>query len=216
MKVEIVSQQMNRLIQKTNATREYMAGCAILGTIKDKDGNEIYNFSIPSDNKLGNKKVSDDTDKLSIVLYQLEQQIRNATRYNGGFGLIVGESAYEKILQSPSYQRIQERMQSNAQQQADGVTNYLGNRPLLIANSKYYDKTNNRKRFFNEDTLCMAPTDLFSEFYTHIATNDGEFREIVHIDTYKEYNPDGTVIRLQTASMPIPTLPNAIVTATLS
>ena len=216
MKVEIVSQQINRLIQKTNATREYMAGCAILGTIKDKDGNEIYNFGIPASNKLGTKKVSDDTDKLALVLNELEATIRNATRYMGGYGLVVGEGAYEKILQSPSYQRVQERRMATAGQVVDGAIDYIGRRPILLADKSYYDKSKTRNKFFDTDTIALAPTDLFSEFYTHIATNEGEFRELAHIDSFKQNNPDGTTTRLQTATMPIPTLPNAIATATLS
>jgi hypothetical protein len=105
---------------------------------------------------------------------------------------------------------------ANATQNAEGVVDYIGKRPLLIADSFYYDKANNKKSFFNEDSIALAPTNLFSTFYTHIVTNEGEFRELDHIDTFDVKNPDGRVIRLQTSAMPIVTLPNAIATATLS
>ena len=216
MKAQIITEKIQELINKALSTREYMAGSALLGNIKDKDGNVLYTFDIPAANKLGTKSVSDDTDKLSVVLYDLEKVIRKSTRYTGQFGIIAGEGAYEKILKSPSYQRIQERSLANASENAAGVVDYIGKRPLLIADSFYYDKTNTKKSFFNEDSIGLAPTSLFSTFYTHIATNDGEFRELDHIDTYDKKNPDGRVIRLQTSAMPLVTLANAISTATLS
>ena len=216
-KVEIVNGILDRHIQRVNATREYMAGSAVLGTIRDKDGNIIYRFDIPADNRLGNFKVSDDTVKPNQVIAKFRNQLRKATKYKGGVGIIIGASAYDKLLQSPSYQRYYERSLMNVEAQVNGVDGYIdGKIPFILADDTYTDKEGNKKSFFNEDSILIAPTQLFAEFYTAVITNKGSFAKQFHIDTYDMTNPDGNAIRLQTSSMPILTAPNGIVTATLS
>ncbi len=216
-KVEIVNGILDRHIQRVNATREYMAGSAVLGTIKDKDGNVIYNFNIPASNRLGDFKVSDDTKKPNQVIFALKAQMKKATKYSGQVGVIIGVSAYEKLLESPSYQRYYERSLMNVEAQLNGIDGYInGKIPFIVADETYTDKAGNKKTFFNEDSILLAPTQLFAEFYTAIVTNQGSFAKLLHIDTYNQNNPDGTAIRLQTASMPIITASNSIVTATLS
>ena len=216
-KIEIVNSIMNRSIQRVNSTREYMAGSAILGKIKDKDGNTIYTFDIPADNKLGDYKVSDDTDKPYEVIYAMQKQIKKATKYRGNVGVIIGASAYEKLLQSPSYQRYYERSLMNVEATINGIDGYInGKVPFIVADEEYTDKEGNKKYFFNEDSILMAPTKVFAEFYQGIITNKGKFAKLFHIDSWENNNPDGQAIRLQSASMPITTLPNGIVTATLS
>jgi len=216
-KVEIVKRITDRMTTKVNATREYMAGSAVLGTIKDKDGNTIYTFDIPADNRLGDFKVSDDTKKPYEVLYALEKQSKRATKYRGKFGLIIGASAYEKLLKSPSYQKLVELGQKNLQDTIDGIDGYFGGKyPFILADETYTDKQGNKKPFFNEDSILLAPTQIFAEYYQAIVTNKGSFAKLFHLDTFEVTNPDGLNIRLQTSSMPIVTLPNGIVTATLS
>jgi len=216
-KIEIVNGIMDRMVQRTNATREFMAGSAILGKIKDKDGNTIYDFDIPSANKLGDFKVSDDTDKPNEVVYALQKQIRKATKYRGAVGMIIGASAYEKLLSSPSYQRYFERVGMNVESQIAGVDGYInGKVPFIVADEEYTDKEGNRKAFFDVDSVLLAPTQLFAEFYQGIVTNEGKFAKLFNIDKWEQKNPDGQAVRLQFGSMPIPTLPNSIVTATLS
>ena len=216
-KVEIVNGILDRHIQRVNATREYMAGSAVLGTIKDKDGNVIYTFDIPADNRLGDFKVSDDTVKPNQVIAKFKAQLKKATKYKGGVGIIIGASAYDKLLQSPSYQRYYERSLMNVEAQVNGIDGYIdGKIPFILADDTYTDEKGNKKRFFNEDSFLMAPTQLFAEFYTAIITNKGSFAKQFHIDNYEMTNPDGLAVRLQTSSMPILTAPNGIIVGTLS
>ena len=215
-KVEIVGQIMENTLNKVLATREYMASSGILGEVKDKDGNTLYTFNIPSTNKLGSKKVSDDTDKLPVVIQEMINTSMKATKYRGGFAFIIGQSALLKILQSPSFNNSQNYMGNGAMTRIEGVDGWIfGKFPYVIANDFYYS-VNGRKSFFNEDTLLLAPTEAFAEFYGKVFTEEGAFAEIPHIDTYKQRNPDSTIIRTQFKSAPLVTLPNGIVTATLS
>ena len=215
-KVEIVNNVMENTLNKVLATREFMASSAILGDVKDKDGNTLYTFNIPASNKLGNKKVSDDTDKLPVVIQTMINTAMKSTKYRGGFGFVIGQNALLKILESPSYNNSQDYMGRGVMERVAGVDGWLfGKYPYIIANDWYYS-ANGKKSFFNEDTLELLPTELFAEFYGKVFTEEGSFAEIPHIDTFKQRNPDGTAIRTQFKSAPIVTLSNGIVTATLS
>lgn len=218
-RAEIANEIINTLNNKVNATREYMACSALLGSIKDNKGNVIETFNIPSANKLGAKKVSDDTVKVYKLLREMQTAMRTATKYKGSVALVLGQSAHEKLMDSPSFQRWMESPANNlsAEESLTGVEGFIGGKkfPFIILDDFYYDK-GVAKNFFNPDTMLMAPTKIFAEFYGSIETNKGSFPQQKLIDTNEMWNPDGTAYRLQTRSMPIVTLPNGIITATLS
>ena len=74
-KIELANQIIGEFNTKVNATREFMAGSAILGSITDKDGNTIETFDIPTANKLGAKVISDGTVKSYVLLRQMRKQM---------------------------------------------------------------------------------------------------------------------------------------------
>ena len=218
-KVELVNDIIGEFNRKVDLTREYMAGSALTGTIKDKDGNTIETFDIPADNKLGTQNVSGGGVKIWELIRAMIKQMHKSTKYRGNVGFIIGENAYDKILASDEYQKWTANPANalTAEEIVRGVEGYMLNRkyPFLVADAKYYNNGTTGS-FFNEDSLIIAPIGLFTEFYAPIATNKGVFSKIKHIDTFEMYNPDGTAYRLQSSAMPIVTLPNAIVSAVIS
>ena len=215
-KVELANSIVGEFNNKVNATREFMAASALLGSITDKDGNVIETFDIPNANKLGNQDVSGGTVKVYQLIRAMAKQMRKSTKYAGRVGILIGEAAYEKIQDTEEFQNWASSPANNltAEDILMGVEGYMGNKryPFLLADDFYY-KAGSQVNFFNEDTILMAPVDAFAEFYASIETNDGNFSKLKHIDTFKQWNPDGTAYRLQSAAMPIVTLPNAIVSA---
>ena len=218
-KVEIATDIIGGFNDKVNATREYMACSALLGSIKDKDGNVIETFDIPAANKLGTKSVSDNTVLVSKLLRDMKTQMRKATKYKGRVACVLGSTAEEKIMASAEYKNWATGAASRnltAEDQAMGITGYLGGSIPYIVIDDFYYAEGVQTSFFSEASIVMAPVDAFAEFYRSIDTNDGEFATIKHVDEFDQHNPDGTAKRLQCGAMPIVTLPNAIVSATLS
>lgn len=218
-KVELANQIVGEFNEKVNATREYMAGSAILGTIKDKDGNTIETFDIPVANQLGSQTVSDGTVKVYQLMRMMTKQMRKATKYKGGVGILIGEDAFETIQDTAEFQNWATNVANNlsAEDMAEGIEGFMGNKryPFIVADDFYYSD-GTQTQFFDADTIVVAPVDAFAEFYATIETNDGSFSKIKHVDSWEEKNPDGTAYRLQCSAMPIVTLPNAIVTATIA
>ena len=218
-KVELANQVIGEFNEKVNATREYMAASAILGSIKDKDGNVIETFDIPTANKLGSKSVSDGTVKSYQLLREMRKQMRKATKYKGRVGLLIGEGAYETLQDTAEFQAWANSVANNltVEDVQNGVEGYFGDKryPFIVADDFYY-KAGTQTQFFTTDSIVMAPVNAFAEFYGTIETNKGSFSKIKHVDEQEMWNPDGTAYRLQCGSMPIVTLPNAIVTATLA
>ena len=219
-KVELANSILGEFNSKVNATREYMACNAVLGSIKDKDGNVIETFNIPTDNKLGNVKISDGTIKSYQLIREMEKQMKLATKYRGRVALAIGQEAYATIQDTAEYQAwaISSVNNVSVEDNAQGVMGYFGNKkyPFIVLDEFYYDK-GTKKQFFTTDSIAMIPVKTFAEFYASIETNDGSFAVIKHIDVNEnQWNPDGSAYRLQCSAMPIVTLPNAIITATLT
>jgi len=218
-RVEIANDIIGEYNRKVDLTREYMAGSALTGVIKDKDGNTIEEFDIPKDNDLGNQNISNGSVKIYKLLRAMVKRMREATNYSGAVGLILGENAYDKILDSEEYQTWAKNQQNalTAEEIANGVEGYMLNKkyPFLLADAKFYSN-GSKSPFFDADSMILAPLEVFGEYYANIDTNKGSFSKIKHIDKFEVYNPDGEAIRLQCSSMPIVTLPNAIIKAKIS
>lgn len=215
-KVEIVNRIMGRTIQKVNATRERMACQALSGKITDKNGNVLFTFDIPAANNLGTKALSTNGDGLAVTLQEMKNKAIEATNYRGGFGYVVGRNALLKIMKNDDFKSAMSYAGVGANDQTQIVSGwFFGNEPYVVANDWFYSKTG-KKQFFNDDTLMLAPIDAFGEFYGNVFTKDGAHAEIPYIDTYDINNPDGLAIRTQVKTAPIVTVPNGIVTATIS
>ncbi len=215
-KIEIVNQILGRTLQKVNATRERMACQALSGNVTDKDGNTLFTFTIPAENNIGTKALSTNGDGLAVTLQEMRNQVIKATKYRGRFGYVIGREALLKIMKNDDFKSAMSYAGVGANDQTQIVSGwFFGNEPYIVANDWFYSK-GQKKQFFNDDTLLIAPIDAFGEFYGNVFTAEGAFAEIPHIDTYTQRNPDGIAIRTQFKSAPIVTLPNGIVTATIS
>ena len=218
-KIELANQIVGEFNTKVNATREFMACSAMLGDIKDNEGNTIETFDIPASNQLPDQLISDGTVKSYQLLRLMRKQMRKATKYKGRVALLIGEQAYETIQDTAEFQAWANSTANNLSVEdiQNGVEGYFGDSryPFIVADEFYYAK-GTQTQFFESNSIAMAPTDAFAEFYGTIDTNDGSFSKVKHIDEWEEKNPDGTAYRLQCGAMPIVTLPNGIVIATLT
>jgi len=217
-KVELAKSIVEEFNTKVNATREYMACSALLGSIKDKDGNVIETFDIPTANKLGTKTVSDGTVKTYQLMSMMKKQMKKSTKYRGAVALVLGEGAYETIQGTEEYQTWAALNVNNVSVEDNDseISGYFGNKkfPFIVLDEFYYTG-GSQVQFFSTNSIIMCPVGVFAEFYTSIETNKGSFAKLKHIDEYEVWNPDGTAYRLQCSAMPIVTLPNAIITADL-
>lgn len=219
-KSELARSIVEGMLNKVNATREFMACSAILGSIVDSEDNEIETFDIPAENKLGTKTISDGSVKSYQLLEAMKKQMRKATKYSGKVALAIGEDAYDVLQNTDEYQNWANRDANNISVEdiKNGVEGFFGNKkyPFILLDETYA-KDSEGLNFFDTNSIVMCPVGVFAEFYTAINTRDGSFAKLFHLDVDKgKFNPDGDEYRVQCTAMPIVTLPNAIVTAQLN
>lgn len=215
-RAEIANSIIEGFNNKVNATREFMACSALAGSIKDKDGNDIETFDIPAKNKIAETSIK--ATKLFLLLDDMRNKLKTATKYKGKVALVLGKEAHRTILESDEYQKWLDKglTRFSAQESLTSVEGFLGSKdyPYILLDDEYMQK-GVAKPFFNPKAMMMIPVGVFAEFYDSIETNEGSFAKLKHIDNFKQNNPDGIAFRLQSGSMPIVTLPNGIISTSI-